>query len=107
MANVGYMSGQWIAPGSGGSSDLQPGQTHYWTAWNFVNQEAVSVTAHPIADRPPVRVAPPAILAVENVQMSVVETPGQPDSHTLLFTIRNAGTVPIIAYGVGISFVSQ
>jgi hypothetical protein len=92
MANVSQYFASWVGAGS---ERLNPGQAHFWWMVGFNYGDAISVTAHPVIGPPSTRT-----LKIEDVRIE-----GVPTGRTLLFTVRNVGPDPIIAYGIGFGFI--
>jgi hypothetical protein len=78
-----------------GSPDfLQPGTAHSWT-WGLGNlNEAITITAHPLA------AFNTGIVIIENLRISQGF-----QGHLALFNVRNVGSTPISEYNLTASFL--
>jgi hypothetical protein len=94
MANVAYWQTSWVDAGETG---LLPGQEHYWVMWGFGYGDAIGVTAAPLNSD-----AGDQVLMVKDVQTEADPNGGR----RFLFTIRNAGPVRALGYGLNFSFIS-
>ena len=93
MANIVVATSRWFAAGN--ANDLQPGASHTWV-WGLGNvNEAITLTAHALAD------FNTAFITVENLQISLGF-----QGHIAHFNVRNAGITPINQYVVTGSFIS-
>ena len=93
MANIVVGKTFWAAAGS--PDLLQPGQAHEWW-WGLGNfNEAITITAFPLA------AFNTGVIIVENLKIS--EGSG---GRLALFRVRNVGGTPIGQYGLTGSFIS-
>jgi hypothetical protein len=94
MATVTYEFTNWI--GTTNVLAPAPGEFHVWTVPHKFG-DAVSVTASPLLTEGETRV-----LEVEDVQ---AETDG--NGFFITFNVVNTGTEALLAYGIGIGFISM
>ena len=95
MAIVRHSSFSWTSSGPG--NDMAPGEVHNYAFSDFSEQDAVSISAHPV-----VQFLPRTVLAVENVH----GVTGDPEFLHTEFSVRNAGPTFISGYSVGIGVIS-
>ena len=94
MATTSYWYGYWVSADELG---LLPGYEHHWSMWGFTGDEAITVTPVPLnSDRGE------QILQVKDVRSEADPAGGR----RLLFSVRNAGAVEVLGYGLAYSFVS-
>jgi hypothetical protein len=94
MANIVVGASRWFSVGN--ADDMQPGVSHAWI-WGLGNViEAITFTAHALAD------FNTAFITVENVQIS-----SGFEGHIAHFNVRNAGNTPINQYMVKATFISE
>ena len=94
MATVNYWFSSWVSADP--TNDLLPGAPHNWIFWGFNYGDVISFSVHPLIG------GAGQLLAVENVQMET-----DPSGRRMFYTIRNVGSNPVDAYGVGFSLVSS
>ena len=75
---------------------MAPGEIHSYFFWGYTDQDAISITVHPV-----VSPGPQYVLVVENVQ----GVTGAPVFRALKFSVRNAGPNYIPGYGVGFGII--
>jgi hypothetical protein len=77
---------------------MAPGEVHQYAFPDFSEQEAVSISVHPV-----VQFLPRSVLVVENVQ----GVTGDPEFLHTEFSVRNAGQSSVSGYSVGIGVISS
>lgn len=93
MANIVVGTGFWVSVGN--ATQMQPGVSHQWI-WGLGNaNEAIAVTAFPLA------AYNTGVLIVEDLKIS-----DGPRGRFAEYRVRNAGATPIQQYGMTGSFIS-
>lgn len=96
MAVVRHSSFSWTSSGPG--HEMAPGEVHHYAFSDFHENEAVSISVHPV-----VQFLPRSALVVENVQ----GVTGDPNFLHTKFSVRNAGQSYVSGYSVGIGVISS
>lgn len=93
MANIVVGKGFWVSVGN--ATHMQPGASHQWS-WSLGNaNEAITVTAFPLA------AFNTGVLIVEDLKIS-----DGARGRFAEYRVRNVGTTPIQQYGMTGSFIS-
>jgi len=74
---------------------MTPGEVHHYTFENLTDQEAVSISVHPVVN------FPRSVLVVQNV----LGVTGSPSFRHTEFSVRNAGFTSVSGYSVGIGVI--